>query len=274
MTQQGTTSRSGQSDNRYNIRAIERAITVLNLFSAQDSKLSLDEITRRSGLSKPTVFRILSTLEYHKYLVLDPADGRYRLGTIFLTLGGAVLASVSLRRSASPHLNRLREELQVTVMLGALIDDALVYLDKKEATGPVRIASDIGWRRDPPHFGMLGMALLAFRDEEEVRHDLERFPLIAYTQDSITDLDAFLERLGKVREAGFVVERNEAIEGVWGVAAPVWAAREQVVAAVGVAQAMTAYSKEREAETVEKVLACARGISIDLGYHPAGVAYG
>ena len=144
MPKQGLPSRAGKDPTRYNIRAIERAIGVLNLFSRKESKLSLDEITRGSGLSKPTVFRILSTLEYHNYVVLDPAEGRYRLGTIFLTLGGAVLASMSLRGLASPHLARLREDLQVTVVLGALIDDALVYLDKKEASGPVRIASDNG----------------------------------------------------------------------------------------------------------------------------------
>ncbi|HSH69792.1 MAG TPA: IclR family transcriptional regulator [Deferrisomatales bacterium] len=272
MTKQEASFRGGGGVSRYNIRAVERAMGVLNLFSRQDHKLSLDEITRRSGLSKPTVFRILSTLECHNYVVLDPTDGRYRLGTIFLTLGGAVLASLSLRGIASQHLTRLREELQVTVVLGALIDDALVYLDKKEASGPVRIASDIGWRRDPPHFGMLGMAQLAFKDEEEVRHDLEHVPLIAHTQHSLTDPEAFLQRLRKIREDGYVVELNEAIEGVWGVAAPIWDAREEVVAAVGVGQSMTAHTQKREGETIARVLLCARAISAELGYRPAGAA--
>ena len=272
MTKQDSSSRAGQGGGRYNIRAIERAISVLNLFSRQESKLTLDEITRRCGLSKPTVFRILSTLEYHRYLVLDPADGRYCLGTIFLTLGGAVFASLSLRRLASPHLAQLREELQVTVMLGALMDDALVYLDKKEASGPVRIASDIGWRRDSPHFGMLGMALLAFKEEDEMRHLLDHSPLVAHTKNSLTDPEAFLQRLRGMREDGYVVELNEAIEGVWGVAVPIWDAREEVVAAVGVGQPMTAHSKKREVETIEGVRICANAISAELGYRPAGVA--
>jgi DNA-binding IclR family transcriptional regulator len=184
-----------------------------------------------------------------------------------------VLASLSLRGLASPHLARLREELQVTVMLGALIDDALVYLDKKEASGPLRIASDIGWRRDPPHFGMLGMALLAFKEEEEVRHDLDHFPLVAYTRNSITDPQDFTERLKRIREDGYAVELNEAIDGVWGVAVPIRDAREEVVAAVGVGQPMTAHSKKREAETIERVRVCASAISAELGYRPATAGY-
>lgn len=270
MPKQDSSSRVSGETSRYNIRAIERAIGVLNLFTRRDNKLSLDEITRRSGLSKPTVFRILATLEHHKYVVLDSADGRYHPGTVFLTLGGAVLASLSLRGIAAPHLARLREALQVTVMLGALIDDALVYLDKKEASGPVRIASDIGWRRDPPHYGMLGMAQLAFKEEEEVLHGLEQFPLLPHTKHSLTDPQAFLERLRTIREQGYVVELNEAIEGVWGVAVPIWDAREEVVAAVGVGQSMTVYSEERAVETIEGVRLCANAISRELGYPSVG----
>lgn len=256
---------AGQTEGRYNIRAIERAIGILNLFSPRDNKLTLDEITRRSGLSKPTAFRILSTLEYHKYILFDPSDRRYSLGTVFLMLGGSVLASMSLRRVASPHLGRLRDELGVTVLLGALMDDSLVYLDKKEAEGPLRIAADIGWRRDPPHFGMLGMVLLAFRGEEEVRNTLARVPLSAYTRNSLTDPELFLRRLREIRRAGAAVEFNEAIEGVWGVAMPLRDAHEEVVAAVGVGQPMTAYSPAREAETLRKVGACVAAISEEMG---------
>jgi DNA-binding IclR family transcriptional regulator len=45
-----------------------------------------------------------------------------------------------------------------TVLLGILLDDQLVYIDKRESPGPIRIASDVGWRRSP-HFGMLGVTL-------------------------------------------------------------------------------------------------------------------
>lgn len=259
------------SESKYNVRAIERALTVLNSFSREHNKLSLDEVTRRTGLSKPTAFRILSTLQAHGYLIADPADGKYRLGSVFLALAGAAIGSMSLRRVARPHLDALRDRLQVTVLLGALMDGNLVYLDKRESYGPVRIATDIGWRGDPPHFGMLGMTLLAYQDDAEVTRILRDAPLTAFTPHSITDPEAFRTRLERIRRQGYAVEFNEAIEGVWGVAAPVWDATEEVVAAVGVALPVTASSDERLAATVAAVRECAQVVSDDLGYRPPEV---
>ena len=73
-------------------------------------------------------------------------------------------------------------------------------------------------------------------------------------------------RLHGIRECGYVVEFEEAIEGVWAVAAPVWNSDGEVVAAVGAALPMTVQSDERIAETINLVTTCAREISSDLGH--------
>lgn len=238
----------------------------MNVFSRGKNKFSLDEITKETGLSKPTTFRILSTLQYYKYVVLDPVEGRYRLGSVFLTLGAAALGSVSLKGIAKPHLASLRDELQTTVLVGTIMDDMLVYLDKVECAGPVRIAADIGLRRDPPNFGMLGMTLMAFLADGEAQRLLGRSPLNAFTSKSIVATQDYLDRLQEIRSQGYTVEFGEAIEGVWGVGAPVRNSSREVVAAVGAALPMSSKSEARVRETVAKILGCAAAISADLGY--------
>lgn len=257
---------SVQEDSKYSIRAVERAAMVLNSFTRERRRLTLDEVTRMTGLSKPTVFRILSTLQGLKYVMLDPSDGRYRLGSVFLTLAASAIGSLSLSSVVRPHTTILRNRTQATVLVGALMDDLLVYVDKREAPGPVRIAADIGWRRDPPTFGMLGMTLMAHLEKGEIIRLLKEKPPLPHTQASITDPAAFIERLERIRGAGLVVECEEAIPGVWGVAAPIFDSTREVVAAVGVALPMTLKSDEKTAEISEGVLECARRISADLGY--------
>ncbi|MHB8762823.1 MAG: IclR family transcriptional regulator [Deferrisomatales bacterium] len=249
---------------KYNVRAIERALATLNAFTHERRQLSLTEVAERTGLSKPTAFRILATLEYHHFVACDGADGLYRLGPKLLGLGGIVLSSLSLRGAARPHLDRLQRETGVTVLYGALVDGQLLYVDKRESEGPIRIVSDVGLAR-PPHYGMLGTVLMAFLEEGETRRLLERYPLAPYTRHSITDPDLFLERLRQTRRLGYVVEVGEAIEGVWGVAAPVRDAGGRVAAGVGAATPLTQRPDDRMAETVASVLACARGISQALG---------
>ena len=268
MTARRSTPQAEEGSNQYSIRAVERAIAVLNVFSRGKNKFSLDDITKECGLSKPTTFRILSTLQQYKYVVLDSVEGRYRLGSVFLALGAAALGSVSLKGIAKPHLAILRDELQTTVLVGTIMDDMLVYLDKIECAGPVRIASDIGLRRDPPNFGMLGMTLMAFMEEGEMKRLLGRVPLKAFTNRSIVTTIDYLARLQEIREQGYTIEYSEAIEGVWGAGAPVRNSGGEVVAAVGAALPMSSKSDAKVEEAVAKVLQCASAISADLGYRP------
>jgi len=255
-----------KEEDKYNIRAIERALSVLDVFSRERRALSLDEMTRATGLSKPTVFRILSTLQNRKYLLLDKNDGRYRLGSVFLALASSALGSVSLGTISRPHLIKLSNRAQAAALLGTLMEDHLVYLDKRETQGPVRLATDLGWRRDPPNFGMLGMTLMAYLEPSEEERLLREFPLSAFTRQSVTDPALFRQRLREIRDCGYVLEFEEAIEGVWGVAAPVRNSAGSVVAAVGAALPMSVKSDERIAETISLVKACARDISSDLGH--------
>ena len=266
MTKSGETPKPVKEEDKYNIRAIERALSVLDAFSRERRKLSLDELTKLTGLSKPTVFRILSTLQSQRFVLLDKNDGRYRLGSIFLSLASSVLGSLNLGTITRPHLIELRNNAQATVLLGALLEDHLVYLDKTEGRGPVRLADDIGWRRDPSNYGMLGMTLMAYLEPSEAQRLLNEFPLAAYTQKTMTDRVLFLQRLDEIRRLGYALEFEEAIDGVWGVAAPVWNSACEVVAAVGAALPISVRSEERIAETINLVTACAGAISSDLGH--------
>lgn len=254
---------------QYSIRAVERATAVLNSFSFQSPELSLKEIAEATALSKPTAFRILSTLEPLHYVAVDSLTGKYRLGSRILELGGVARSSLALRKVARPHLNALQRATGATVLLGTLMNDELVYVDKRETDGPIRIVSDVGWRRSP-HFGMLGMVLLAFQGEGEAQRLLEKSPLVAHTPSSLVDREAFCERLRAIRRDGYVSEVDEAIQGVWGVAAPVLGYGGSVVAAVGVAESVSERTEEKVARSIVAVTECAGALSRDMGHKKAG----
>ena len=93
-------------------------------------------------------------------------------------------------------------------------------IDKREGDGMLRISSDIGWRR-PLHYGMLGMVLMASLTINDMKQILSEDPLLAHTPFSITDQDAFSLRMERIRDQGYVLEKEEAVEGVIGIAAPI-----------------------------------------------------
>jgi IclR family KDG regulon transcriptional repressor len=249
----------------YRVQAVDRALDILDCFDFQNRDLSLTEIARKTGLNKTTTMRLTSNLVARNYLNRDSGKGRYSLGMKLFDLGAVVFSSFSLRRAASRHMTSLQQATSATVLMGVLMDDQLVYVDKREGDVPVRIASDIGWRR-PPHFGMLGMVLLASLPIEEVDELLEKYGLEAVTPATITDSKTFKLRLAEIAENGYVVEHGEAVEGVIGVAAPIRDYSRTVVAAIGVALLDAQHDSSSVTKVVNLVRSAARAVSAELGY--------
>ncbi|MCF8127495.1 MAG: IclR family transcriptional regulator [Deltaproteobacteria bacterium] len=250
----------------YRVQALERALDILDCFSFQKREQGLSEISEETGLNMTTAKRLIANLTSRGYLSRIPDSKRYQLGMRLFELGGIVFSSFSLRKVAAHHITHLQTETGFTVLLGALMDDQLVYVDKREGNAMIRIASDIGWRR-PPHYGMLGMVLMAFLDSGRVKEILKKAPLEKHTDCSITDEDAFSIRLEQIRKKGFVLEREEAVEGVIGIAAPVRDYTRQVIGSLGVAIPLTKSNSKKDLEkTIELVEATCDAISSDLGY--------
>jgi len=247
-------------------RSLERALQILCAFNAGRRTFNLSQLSQSLDLPKATVLRLCSTLIQYNFLAYNKQSKQYSLGLKLFELGGVVFSSFSIRKAASPHLTQLQSGLGKTVFLGILEDAQLVYIDKKEALGDqIRFASDIGTHR-PPHFGMLGQTLMAFLEDHEVDRLLEDIPLRPFTRRSITDNEAFKERLQKIRKQGFHVDREEAFEGVTGIGSPVFDFTGKVVAGIGVGFISSSEDLKGLKRITREVLKTAQMISYELGY--------
>ena len=250
----------------YKVQVLERALDILECFSFQNRELSLTDVVNRTGLNKTTVKRLIANLTARGYLQRDPQSKMYQLGIRLFEMGGIVFSSFSLRQAAAYPMTQLQNKTGATVLLGVRMEEQLVYIDKRDGDGMIRISSDIGWRR-PLHYGMLGMILLAGLDAKDVRRILRQTPLQAHTPFSITDQDAFSLRLEKIRSQGYILEKEEALEGVFGIAAPIRDYSRQVVAALGIALPLSSHNRAKGLDhLIEFVKKTCEAISSDLGY--------
>jgi DNA-binding IclR family transcriptional regulator len=250
----------------YKVQALERALDILDCFSFQDRALSLTEVVNRTGLNKTTVKRLISNLTTRGYLQQDLQSKKYQLGMRLFELGGIVFSSFSLRQAASYPMTRLQSNSGATVLLGVNMEDQLVYVDKRDGRGIIRISSEVGWRR-PLNYGMLGMVLMSSLDPQDVKRILKKYPLKSYTPLSITDTDAFSLRLEKIRDQGYILEKEEAVENVIGIAAPIRDYSRQVVAAMGIALPTGSRNRTDNLDRlIDLVKSACETISSDLGY--------
>ncbi len=251
-------------------RSLERALQILCTFNRDNQTLSLTQLAKILTLSKTTVLRLNSTLIKFDFLKYNQASKQYSLGLKLFELGSVIFSSFSIRRVASPHLNRLQSKLGKTVFLGILQNDELVYIDKREEPrNPIQFSSQIGTRR-PPYFGMLGQILMAFLPDSEVDRLLGKNDLEFFTKKSLTNGKEFRKRLIKIREQGFFIDKEEALNGVTGIGAPIRDYTGKVIAGVGVGFLSSSSDGKETKRIIKNLCETAKKISQEMGYLKGG----
>lgn len=105
------------ADSRLFVTALARGLEILSAFRIGDGPLGNQELSRRSGLPKPTVSRMTHTLTQLGYLTFDPRTETYELGGRALSLGYAAISNVDIRRVARPIIEEIVERGNVHIAL-------------------------------------------------------------------------------------------------------------------------------------------------------------
>lgn len=101
-------------------QSVKKALGLLELFTEDRPELTLKDIADLSGMPKPTVYRLLTTLEASGFLykIKDNVhDSRYRLGLKLLELGQMVSNQLELREISLPFMERLANEINEVIHL-------------------------------------------------------------------------------------------------------------------------------------------------------------
>ncbi len=109
-----------------------------------DAGLSNKQLAERTGLSKPSISRLSTTLVARGLLLFDADTRRYRLGSSALTLGYPLLASLDVRRLARLPMSQLAAELGATVSLAMRERSRMVYVETSRSHLPQSFRPDVG----------------------------------------------------------------------------------------------------------------------------------
>lgn len=206
----------------YRIRSVVRAAQILELLRTSDGKASLNELSKRSELPKPSVFRLLRTLE--DVGLVDRADGSdvYKLGIRCLELGHAYLNQATFRSEARPVLEKLRSAFNETVHLGVLDDELrVVYIEKLETQHAVGLMMSRVGKTSPSYCTGIGKALLANLQSDPVNVLQERGMLRRYTPTTKCSPQELRDELATIRACGSSFDLEEHEPGVRCVASPI-----------------------------------------------------
>jgi len=261
-----TTHEEGTGSNRYHIRSVERALSILKLFIYDESELSATEISKGLDLHRSTTFRFLTTLMSAGFIEQNPDNGKYSLGVVSLELGSAFLNHSSLRETAVEILETLRDESGETVHLAILEEHEVIYLEKLAGLHPIGLMSSRVGSRSPAYCTGLGKALLAYLPEDQLQDFLQKTDLIKHTENTITKRQVFLDELARIRTFGYAVDDEEHEMGVMCIAAPVFD-HKGIVAAISAAGPSDRMGRKLREEHLEQRVKEAAGlISTRIGW--------
>lgn len=247
--------------------SLARGLKILEAFAPGHFQLGITELSRRTGLSKSTVFRLVHTLRSLGYLIFVSEEEKYALGPRVLNLGFAVLGGLELREIARPYLHDLSRRVNETVNLAILDGWELVYIERIKTQQIVNINLHVGSRL-PLYNTSMGRSLAAFQSASWLTgylRYLRQFPEAAmYWKRSGRKLKAILD---KVRAGDYAVNNEELSPGLRSVAAPVRNKDGGVAGAVNIAVSSSIYSLARlNKELLPPLKETARAISLAVGF--------
>lgn len=235
-----------------------KVLDVLGSFRATAPELTLTDVAARAGLPLTTAHRIVGELAAAGALERAP-DGRYRVGLRVWEIGALAPRGHGLRESAMPFLEDLYEATHQNVQLAVRDGRDAVYVERLSGRHAVSVVTRVGSRL-PLHATGVGQVLLAHADTA-FQEEILAGPLRTYTPRTIRSPDVLRRVLADARREGVVVTTGQIELVSQSIAAPVWGARDEVVAALSV----VVPAAEDPRTYVPAVKAGARGISRALG---------
>lgn len=198
------------------VKAEEIMEFILNSSSAP----SLNELSTGLNITKPTIYKILSTLEHFGYVIRMGDSGKYCLGTKFLEYAQKVSETFDINSIARPYLSELRDQTNETVNLGVVQENKIVLLAKLESAHSVNLVSRIGGYMEM-YSSAMGRAILANYPMEKIKQYIRETDFKPLTPNTLTDKEAFIELLKRAKDDGYAIDQVENQQDIFCVGFPI-----------------------------------------------------
>lgn len=254
----GNTAQPGES-------TILRAVAILKAFDDNHPALTARQITTRTGLASSTVSRLVGQL-LEVGMVARDRDGKFRVGTTAWEIGLHAQLGLTLRERALPFLAELYETTGENVHLAVRSGVEALYVDRITGTKSVPTVSRMGGRL-PLHTTGVGKVLLAAEDDGFIA-DYVAGQLEGPTPYSITSVEDLYADVGRVRDRGYALTKQEMTLGSVSLAVPITDGGT-VQAALGLVVHVARADVTRQVGALRRAT---EGIAASLGAEPPYVS--
>ena len=258
--------RQEQQDQSGGVRAVDRALDLLELLAQSNQALRIADIVQQLDLKRTTVYRLLTTLLARGYVEPGKSGATYQLGLRTLEIGSRFAVRLDLRSAAMPALQLLAETTGDTAYLLVNGQGEAFCLDRVDGKNHLKsLFLQVGGRM-PLSTGAGPRVLLASLPQEDLEQVIQNTGLPCLTPHSITDPALLRHDLAQIRKQDYAVSHGDATLGVSAIGAPVRNHQSRVVAAISVGGPSNHFTDNNMPSMIALVTKAASETSARLGY--------
>ncbi|WP_417847658.1 IclR family transcriptional regulator [Thalassoglobus sp.] len=187
------------------VGTLVKAMDVLDLLG-EAAPIGVNEISRKLGMDKSTVSRLLSTLRSRDYVRLSPDQTGYDIGLRIFELGKSMQERMPVRETLIPHVDALAEKTGETVFALHYSKGLVAYLYDCVSSQDIRLGERTGLRVAPWNHPA-GKTILAFRGRDEV---MDKFASRRRSSRAgLPTIKEFLKEMDRISHQGYDEQRDE-----------------------------------------------------------------
>jgi DNA-binding IclR family transcriptional regulator len=244
---------------------VDLSLRLLERLASSREAIGVSELAREFGSSKATVYRHLQALARHGFVRQDSTTARYAAGIKLFILGERLRERFDVLSVAREDMARLREDTEQPVTLSALVDNQVVVLEVLQGRQIVNFGTQPGTVLDL-HASAHGNVALAFGPDGLVEHCLSK-PLKSWTPHTICSPSTLRRAIAQVKARGWATAPNRVLQGVNGLAAPIFNYTGAYAGAIAIAGSIQYVPASPPQEQIRAVTQAAQQISRKLGWN-------
>jgi IclR family pca regulon transcriptional regulator len=222
-------SSENPEEGRDYVRALARGLSVIECFDEEHAQMTLSDVAKRTGLTRPSARRALLTLQSLGYAAGD--GQRFTLTPRALRLGYAYLSSQPLWKLAEPYIRDVGRKIGQTCSIAVLDGDDIVFVARHAAKRIINDYVTIGFRW-PAYPTSLGRVLLSGLPQAEVDAFLARVKLVKLTPHTIVQRTKLRRIIDEVRERGWACTDRELDPSLRSIGVPIRDRSGRIIAAM------------------------------------------
>jgi DNA-binding IclR family transcriptional regulator len=244
------------------LQSQKRMLEILDLFEGRRLKWTVEELLAASGLNRSTLYRNLKVLSDAGLLSSLPGIG-YTLGPRIVELDFMIRTGDPLIRLAQPAMEELVSQFKGVALLCRRYREKVLCVHQETSTSAILSSYQRGYARDLFH-GAASVIILANLQSHQLTKLYQKCPEEFAAGGIGASLVEVRKHLREPRQRGWMATSGEVTEGVTGVAAPIFDARQEVIGSLSLTMPVATLDETKLEAVAAQVVFCSRIVTKSL----------